>query len=251
MTGIRFKNYARLPLWQKGLILASNHPGRLEVVIIPLLYFPWWFRSLIDKIIKLVKYTFWFLQKKQSDLDIKSIGDFNDVPVSTADKNNVRWFWWILEGWNIFINRQRDSARARAAALLKAITVLENGGRIVIFPGGGRDYKTPPGEGIYDIKTRQFIMRMPQVGLGVLVERTGALLVPIRIEGTDRIIPNEINRKLPKIFRLERFFPRFWRRVVVKIGQPIKLPKGTPRDVVLQEYIKAQISLYYEGRRTI
>jgi len=47
---IRFYNYARLPLWEGKLILASNHPSWLDVVILPMLYFPWWFRELLVRI---------------------------------------------------------------------------------------------------------------------------------------------------------------------------------------------------------
>ncbi len=244
---IGFRNYARLPLWEGKLILASNHPSWLDVVILPMLYFPWWYRELLLRIRDSLT---WPLKiKKRESISSIFTEDFKDIPVSTADKHNLRHFWWVLEGWNIFINRREDEMGERGCALRKAVEILGNNGRIILFPGGGRDFKAAEkGDGIYDIKTRQLILRMPEPGMGWMVKQTGATIVPIRLEGTDKVLPNRPNEKLPPFLRFERRILRFWHPTVIKIGEPLRFPVGTNGEVVLGKYIQAEIELYQEGR---
>ena len=244
---VRFYNYARLPLWEGKLILASNHPSWLDVVILPMLYFPWWFRELLERIraffiwpLKIIK------QESSSNIFTK---DFKEIPVSTADKHNFRHFWWVLEGWNIFINRREEEIGERSSALRKAVEILENNGRIIIFPGGGRDFKAEEkGEGIYDIKTRQLILRRPKLGIGWTVKQTGATIVPIRLEGTDKVLPNKANERLLPFLRFERYILRIWHPIIIKVGKPLRFSIGTKEEVVLEKYIQAQIELHQEGR---
>ncbi|MAF85972.1 MAG: hypothetical protein CL875_05820 [Dehalococcoidales bacterium] len=244
---VRFYNYARLPLWEGKLILASNHPSWLDVVILPMLYFPWWFRELLERI---REFGTWPLKviKGESASSIFT-KDFKEIPVSTADKHNFRYFWWVLEGWNIFINRREDGVRERGSALRQAVEILENNGRIIIFPGGGRDFKAgKKGDGIYDIKTRQLILRRPKPGIGWTVKQTGATIVPIRLEGADKALPNKANGRLPPFLRFERYIIRIWHPTIIRIGQPLRFPVGIKEEVVLEKYIQAQIELYQEGR---
>jgi len=244
---IRFYNYARLPLWEGRLILASNHPGWLDVAIIPMLYFPWWFRELLERI---RDFLIWPLKiiKRESIGSIVT-KDLKEIPASTVDKHNFRHFWWVLEGWNIFINRREGEIGERGSALRKAVEILENDGRIVIFPGGGRDFKAEQqGDGIYDIKTRQLILRRPKPGIGWTVEQTGATIVPIRIEGTDKVLPNKANERLLSFLRFERYILRIWHPTIIKIGEPLRFPVGTKWEEVLEKYIQAQLKLYHEGK---
>ena len=244
---IKFYNYARLPLWEGKLILASNHPGWLDVVILPMLYFPWWFRELLERIRDFLT---WPLKIKGHE-SISSIftKDFKEIPVSTVDKHNFRHFGWILEGWNIFINRREEEVGERGNALRKVVEILENNGRIIIFPGGGRDFKAEKkGDGAYDIKTRQLILRRPKPGIGWTVKQTGATIVPIRLEGTDKVLPNKANERLLPFLRFERYILRLWHPIIIKIGEPLRFPVGTKGEVVLEKYIQAQIELYQEGK---
>ena len=244
---VRFYNYARLPLWEGKIILASNHPSWLDVVIIPMLYFPWWFRELLERI---RAFGTWPLKvAKRESISSIFTKDFKEIPVSTADKHNFRYFWWILEGWNIFINRREDGVRERGGALRQAVEILKNNGRVVIFPGGGRDFKAEKrGDGIYDIKTRQLILRKPKPGIGWTVKQTGATIVPIRLEGTDKVLPNKANDRLHPFLRFERYIVRVWHPIIIRIGQPLRFSVGTKEEVVLEKYIQAQIELYQEGR---
>ncbi len=244
---IRFYNYTRLPLWEGKLILASNHPSWLDVVFLPMLYFPWWFRELAERVRELLTSPLKIIKREPiSDTLTK---DFKDIPVSTADKHNFRHFRWVLEGWNIFINRREEEIVERGGALKKAVDILENNGRIVIFPGGGRDFKAEGnGDGIYDIQTRQLILRRPRPGMGWMVKQTGATIVPVRIDGADKALPNKANEKLPPFLRFERYILRFWQPTTIRIGEPLRFPMGTNEEVVLDKYIHAQIELYQEGR---
>ncbi len=251
VTGrIRFHNYARLPFWEGKLILASNHPGWLDVVIIPMLYFPWWFRELLVRIRYLLIWPLTIIkQESSSNIFTK---DLKDIPVSTADKHNLRHFWWVLEGWSIFINRREGEVRERSRAVKKAVDILKDNGRIVIFPGGGRDFKAEEnGDGIYDIKTGQLIMRTPKRGISWIAKQTGATIVPIRLEGTDKVLHNRANERLLPFLRFERYIPRIWVPIIIRIGKPLKFPVGTKEEVILEKYIQAQIELFQDGAHYI
>jgi 1-acyl-sn-glycerol-3-phosphate acyltransferase len=246
---VRFYGYGRLPRWEGKLILAANHPGWLDIVLIPLLYFPWWFRELVQKIGELVIAPFRMLRREPVRPAFAE--DFKHIPVSTADEHNFRHFKWVLEGWNIFVNRESERNEERASALKRAIEILENNGRVVIFPGGGRDFKAQyNGDGIYDPETGNLIMRRPKPGIGFLVKQTGATIVPIRIDGTDKVLPNKPNKKLPRPLRFERYFLRIWHPVSIRIGEPLRFPAGTDEDTVLEAYIQAQLKLYADSRKS-
>lgn len=244
---IRFYNYARLPLWEGKIILASNHPSWLDIVFLPMLYFPWWYRELFERTKEI--FTTPFKIVKREPVSNAFAKDFKDIPVSTADKHNFRHFRWVLEGWNIFIDRREDGIAERTGVLKKAADILDNDGRIVIFPGGGRDFKAElNGDGVYDIESREMIMRMPKPGMGWIVKQTGATVVPVRIEGADKVLPNKANEKLPPFLRFERYFLKVWHPINIKIGEPLRFPAGTDEQVVLEKYIQAQLELHQEGR---
>ena len=245
---IRFYGYSRLPLWEGKLILASNHPGWLDIILVPLLYFPWWFRELLQRIGEVFIAPFRIL--KGEPVRAAFAEGFKYIPASTADERNFRHFKWVLEGWNIFVNRESDRTGERASALRKAVEILEKNGRVVIFPGGGRDFKAlNNGDGIYDEATGNLIIRRPKPGIGWLVKQTGATIVPIRIDGTDKVLPNKPNEKLPRFLRFERYLLRIWRPVSIRIGEPLRFPAGTDEDTVLEAYIQAQMNLYLEAKK--
>jgi 1-acyl-sn-glycerol-3-phosphate acyltransferase len=246
---IRFYGYYRLPRWEGKLILASNHPGWLDIVLVPLLYFPWWFRELLQRIGEVLVVPLKILKKEPVRRTFTE--DFKHIPASTADEHNFRHFRWVLEGWNIFVNRGSDGSGERASALRKAVEILENNGRVVIFPGGGRDFKAQNnGDGIYDVGTGKLIIRRPRAGIGLIVNQTGATIVPIRIDGTDKVLPNKPNKKLPPFLRFERYLPRIWRPICIRIGEPLRFPAGTDEDTILEGYIQAQLNLYSETNKS-
>jgi 1-acyl-sn-glycerol-3-phosphate acyltransferase len=246
---IRFYGYYRLPLWEGKLILASNHPGWLDIVLIPLLYFPWWFRELLQRIGEVLVAPLKVI--KREPVLRTSAEDFKHIPASTADEYNFRYFRWALEGWNIFVNRGHDGCGERANALRKTVEILGKNGRVVIFPGGGRDFKAPNnGGGIYDPATGNLIIRRPRAGIGWVVKKTGATIIPIRIDGTDKVLPNKPNEKLPRFLRFERYFLRIWHPLHIRIGEPLRFPAGTDKDTVLEAYIQAQLKLYLQTKKS-
>jgi 1-acyl-sn-glycerol-3-phosphate acyltransferase len=246
---IRFYGYYRLPRWEGKLILASNHPGWLDIVLVPLLYFPWWFRELLQRIGEVLVVPLKILKREPVRRTFTEY--FKHIPVSTADEHNLRHFRWVLEGWNIFVNRSSEGSGERAGALRKAVEILENNGRVVIFPGGGRDFKAlNNGDGIYDAGTGNLIIRRPRAGIGWIVKQTGATIVPIRIDGTDKVLPNKPNEKLPRFLRFERYLLRIWRPVCIRIGEPLRFPAGTDEDTILEGYIQAQRNLYLETNKS-
>jgi 1-acyl-sn-glycerol-3-phosphate acyltransferase len=246
---IRFYGYYRLPRWEGKLILASNHPGWLDIILVPLLYFPWWFRELLQRIGEVLVTPLKILKKEPVRRTFTE--GFKYIPASTADEHNFRHFRWVLEGWNIFVNRGSDGTKERASALMKAVEILKNNGRVVIFPGGGRDFKARNnGDGIYDTGTGNLIIRRPRAGIGWIVKQTGATIVPIRIDGTDKVLPNKPNEKLPSFLRFECHFPRIWRPICIRIGEPLRFPAGTDEDTILEGYIQAQINLYLETNKS-
>jgi 1-acyl-sn-glycerol-3-phosphate acyltransferase len=246
---VRFYGYSRLPRWEGKLILASNHPGWLDIVLVPLLYFPWWFRELLQRIGEVLLTPLKILRKEPARRTFTE--DFKHIPASTADERNFRHFRWVLEGWNIFVNRSSDGSGERAGALRKAVEILENSGRVVIFPGGGRDFKAQNnGDGIYDAGTGSLIIRRPRAGIGWIVNQTGAAIVPIRIDGTDKVLPNKPNEKLPRFLRFERYLLRIWRPISIRIGEPLRFPAGTDEDTILEGYIQAQLNLYLETNKS-
>ena len=246
---IRFYGYSRLPLWEGKLILASNHPGWLDIVLVPLLYFPWWFRELLQRIGEVLLAPLKILKRESVRRTFTE--DFKHIPASTADEHNFRHFRWVLEGWNIFVNRESDRTGERAGALRQAVEILENNGRVVIFPGGGRDFKAQNnGDGIYDAGTGNLIIRRPRAGIGWIVNQTGAAIVPIRIDGTDKVLPNKPNEKLPRFLRFERYLPRIWRPICIRIGEPLRFPAGTDEDTILEGYTQAQLNLYSETNKS-
>jgi 1-acyl-sn-glycerol-3-phosphate acyltransferase len=246
---IRFYGYYRLPRWEGRLILASNHPGWLDIVLVPLLYFPWWFRELLQRIGEVLVAPLKILKREPVRRTFTE--DFKHIPASTADEHNFRHFRWVLEGWNIFVNRESDGSGERASALRQAVEILENNGRVVIFPGGGRDFKAQNnGDAIYDAGTGNLIIRRPRPGIGWLVKQTGATIVPIRIDGTDKVLPNKPNEKLPRFLRFERYLLRIWRPIYIRIGEPLRFPAGTDEDTILEGYIQAQLNLYSETHKS-
>lgn len=77
-----------------------------------------------------------------------------------------------------------------------AINLLKKGYVLGIFPEGTR---AKPGE-----------FRKPQLGIGYLIEKAKVPVIPVLIEGTDKVLP--VKSKFPKLFRYN---------IDVKIGEPI------------------------------
>jgi len=105
--------------------------------------------------------------------------------------------WIIKKAGAIPIRRNsRD-----IAALKKAIELVKMGQCIGIFPEGSR---AKPGR-----------FGKAQSGVGLLVSKTEAEVIPARIEGTDIVLP--VGSKLPKIGKSP---------ITVKIGKPLDIDRS-------------------------
>ena len=100
--------------------------------------------------------------------------------------------WIITKAGAIPVKRDNRDL----STIKKAISLLKEGYVIGIFPEGTR---ARPGE-----------FRKPQPGVGYLIEKAKVPVIPILIEGTDKILP--VKSKFPKLFKYN---------IDVIIGKPI------------------------------
>lgn len=242
---IEFKHYERLPLWEGNIIILPNHRSWWDVVIVPHIYFPWWFRELRKDLFDLGKELFFTVRRLShwiidDRVEIKIGNGENvfspDVPITAADKHNLRHFPWLI-GFIFRVNRKKHggTAQERAASARFAKRVLKRNGRIVVFAEGGMLNSVGNEEKIFDIATRKPILRMLEPGFCELASIAGAKIVPVILNGTDEVIPRG---KFP--------FPRIWYKVTIKIGKPLVFPVGTSSEFIRDAIDRARINLYYE-----
>lgn len=85
----------------------------------------------------------------------------------------------------------------------KAISLIQAGKVVVIFPEGGR--------------TLDGRLRQPKAGIGIIVSQTGCPVVPAYLQGTFDVLPTGA--------KWLRFRP-----VTVKLGTPLNFEKGHPKE---------------------
>lgn len=85
----------------------------------------------------------------------------------------------------------------------KAISLIQAGEVVVIFPEGGRSHDGH--------------LRPPKAGIGVIVAQTGCPVVPAYIKGTFHVLPTGAR------------WPRF-RQVTVRFGNPLIFERKEPQD---------------------
>ena len=147
-------------LWaqRSPLILVSNHPSLLEVVLLPLFFLHrcWW--------------NPW------------------RIPWSTPDLKNYGYWWAWLRPRAIFV--RRGESRAQFQALVRAKGVLQTGGDLIVFPEGGRTCS-----GNCHLTSEQGKRLRPlKEGVSWLAKETGVPVVPVWVEGTDAVLPNKAGR---------------------------------------------------------
>ncbi len=97
----------------------------------------------------------------------------------------------------------------------KAISLIQAGKVVVIFPEGGRSHDGH--------------LRPPKAGIGVIVSQTGCPVVPAYIRGTFDVLP--IGARWPR-----------WRRVTVRFGEPLTFKTGGRTDKVETKRFYEQVS---------
>ena len=135
------------------------------------------------------------------------------------------------------VNRKKygGTVQERAVSAKFAQRVLKRNGRIIVFAEGGRLNSVGDEEKIFDIVTRQPILRLLEPGFCELVSITGAKVVPVILIGTDKVVPRG---KFP--------FPRIWHKVTINIGKPLVFPAGTSSDFIRDTIDKTRLDLWYE-----
>jgi 1-acyl-sn-glycerol-3-phosphate acyltransferase len=153
---VRIKNKARLPVRQKNLIIAPNHPSLWEPILL-MAFRPW--ESLLHPI--------------------------RFIPWSTADQNNYDKWYWIF-GRQRFIFIPRGNRRGEFRAMVKVIRVLRSGKRVIIFGEGGRTDRKKSNL-LYSKSGRK--IRVLTRGLGRVACEAGSTVLPIWIEGAEEVLP--------------------------------------------------------------
>ena len=206
---IKFVHFDRFPVWEEKVIIVSNHPSLLEPFLLPLMGFPWmnfpWVFSRFS------------LPKKLIPANVPDRGNFYDP------------FWLrLLQGINIPVVRN-GGAHGRIASISALTKTLEDGGRVLIFPEGTRTFKA--------IRNGKFKsangceMGKLRDGAAWLAMKTGARILPVWVEGTDKVLPND---RPP--------FPRLWHEITIKIGSPFSI-NGSARQEATFEIAQALLRL--------
>lgn len=186
------KNPERLPRNQGNLIMISNHPAMPETVFLPLLFF----REYLFHPIKL-------------------------SPWSVPDKKNYydKPFWYFLRLRSVPVDRGNLGSERKS--LLDMKKILDDQGILVLFPEGGRtEASESPGEKKYLISKQGKKIREFKRGVGILTLKTNANIVPVWIEGTDKIIPNQKYFTFKSILNMN-----LKEKIYIKIGKPFRYPE--------------------------
>jgi len=200
---IVIKGWKRFPRKKEKLILVSNHPSLLEPFLLPALF--------------LGDYLF---------------SPFKFAPWSTPDKENFydKWYWFWARPRVIPI--KRGSIREEAVSLIRMKKVLENRGIIIFFPEGGRTYKGK--RFLKSFKGKK--IRELKEGIGWLVLKTKANVLPVWVEGTDKVLPNISGRLFS--------FPRFNGKIVIKIGNVLDFKKNNlSKEEITRQIASALLNL--------
>lgn len=216
---IKFIHFDRFPIWEEKLIIVSNHPSLLEPWVFSLMGFPWMnFPLVFSPLWSRMKFSLrWFLElQKEFSLSKKLF------PANVPDKNNFYDppFMGVFKGINVPVDRN-GGAHGRIGTVLALKKTLETGGRVLIFPEGTRTFKAVKKSEVRSASGKQ--MGKLKDGASWLALKTGAKVLPIWVEGTDKVLPNN---KFP--------FPRLWHRMTIEIGTPFMAEGATREEVTLQ-----------------
>jgi len=191
---VKIEHWERFPKRRKRVLVVSNHPSLLEVVLVPVLFF----RDYI-------------------------LHPFNFSPWNVPDKKNYydRWYWAWAKIRLVPIDREDDREAFRALRRIKKI--LDFGGIVILFPEGGRTFKGKT----FFTSDKGKKLRILKEGIGWLILKTNPLIVPVWIDGVEKVLPNKPDK-------LYHCIPRFWKGVTVKIGEPIHI-EDKKKEEITQE----------------
>jgi len=229
---VKFVHFERFPIWGEKLIIVSNHPSLLEPVILPLIGFPWmnfpWVFSPTWSRIKLS--LSWFKELQKEFTFQKKL-----IPANVPDKKNFYDppYLRLLQGVNVPVDRN-GGPQGRMSTVLALRKILENGGRVLIFPEGTRTFKAIEKSTVGSTNSKR--LGKLKDGAAWLAMKTNAKILPIWVEGTDKVLPNN---KFP--------LPRLWRRMTISFGHPF-LVRGNTRQEATLEISQSLLALTDEKR---
>lgn len=211
----RFPTYWRNPdLYKNGLIVVSNHPhllGCMFEVWLPVLFFRDYLRH-----------------------------PFKLRPFSVPDKSNFpdKWYWHWIEPVAVSINRKGDAGEKRHE-IERLMNILKSGGVCVVFAEAGRTFKGT----VFQRSAKGKRLRTLEGGVALLVQKTGAVVQPIWVEDVEALSANNLDPK-----RLYHCFPKFWKGVIVKIGnamrfEGIRFENKPGREEIVRELTNGLLKL--------
>jgi len=216
---IKFIHFERFPIWEERLIMVSNHPSLLEPWVLPLMGFPWMnFPWVFSPLWSRIKFSLRWFRELQKEFSLPK----KLIPANAPDKNNFYdpLYLRLFREINIPVNRN-GGAGGRIGTVLALKEIIDNGGRVLIFPEGTRTFKAIRRGKDESANGRQ--LGELREGAAWLALKTNARILPIWVEGTDRVLPNN---KLP--------IPRLWHKVAFKIGSPFKVQSDTRQEATLE-----------------
>lgn len=197
----KIHGWKNFPHWEKGVLVVSNHPSLLEPIILIGLFFHQYL-----------------------------LRPFQFGPWNIPDRKNYfeNPLFYLMRPRLIPI--ARGNKRDEIKGLIKAKNVLEAGGVIILFPEGGRTYK---GDDFLVSQQGNKIRRFKS-GFAWLAVKTGATVLPVWVEGTDKVLPNADKASYS--------FPRFWRKTAIRLGQPLQF-RGESLEEITQIVETAVLAL--------
>ena len=134
---------------------------------------------------------------------------------------------------------ERGDRKKEAASFLRIIKAIEAGRPAIIFPEGGRTFKGVEGELHYSPKGKR--IRPFKGGVGLLACKTRALIVPVWIEGSDKVVPNSRKTLWTKLM----WWKLFEKGITIKIGKPINVESFSDknREEITQEIVISLLKL--------
>lgn len=229
---IKFRNFQRFPIWDGKLIMVSNHPSLLEPWILPMIGFPWMnFPWIFSPVWTRLKFSFKSFHELRKEFTLQK----RLIPANVPDKNNfydpllIRW----LNSLNVPADRN-GNMQSRIGTVNALVSILENRGRVLIFPEGTRTFKSREQHRLKSAYGKE--LGKLKDGAGWLALKTNARILPIWVEGTDNVLPNN---KFP--------FPRLWHKVTINIGSPFHVT-GQTREEATREITTALLELADEHR---
>jgi 1-acyl-sn-glycerol-3-phosphate acyltransferase len=153
---IRIIHPERIPRESGSFIIAPNHRSYWEPILMPGIFFPW---SMLQPLRR--------------------------VPWCALDPKGFE-SWWIFKALRPrFVLVRRESRREMVVALLRMIDVLREGDRLILYAEGTRLYKAK------EVRVAPSGNRLGklQSGITTLVQQTSAPILPVWVDGSDRIMP--------------------------------------------------------------